>query len=87
MGIDKHDGRKMHCRLLGHEIAFAYCRQTAGAQPCRKILDCWFETFDVDAFAREHFTAEQIAAILTSPKPKMASIIELIQQAKGSNPA
>lgn len=84
MDITQHDDKRMHCRMLGHEITFAYCRQTAGAQPCRKVLDCWFETFDVEAFARQHFTAEQISAIVSPPKPKMASIIELIEQAKRS---
>lgn len=68
--------------MLGHEITFAYCRQTAAAQPCRKVLDCWFEIFDVEAFAREHFTAEQIGAILAPPEPRVTSIIELIRKAQ-----
>jgi len=87
MDIEQHDKRKIHCRMLGHEITFAYCRQTAGTQPCRKILDCWFETFDVEAFAKEHFTGDQMAAILAPPKARMVSIIELIEQARKNGSA
>jgi hypothetical protein len=82
MSMDEHDNRKMHCRMLGHEITFAYCRQTGEGQPCRKILDCWFDTFDVEQFAHQYLTKEQLAAVLAPPKPKMTSIVELIQQAR-----
>jgi hypothetical protein len=73
--------------MLGHEIKFAYCRQGASAQPCRKIFDCWFETFDIKQFMREQFTDEQIKAILAPPKPKTTSLIELIQQAQKNTKA
>ena len=83
MAIDKHDEKKKYCRMLGHHLTFEYCRKGADAkQPCRKIFDCWFEEFDIEAFAKDHFTDEQIKAILNPPKPKMASLIELIQQAQ-----
>ena len=82
MIIDGHDDKKKYCRMLGHEIAFSYCRQTASAQPCRKIFDCWFDTFDIERFMKEHFSAEELKAILAPPKDKMASLVELIQQAQ-----
>jgi len=85
MSIEQHDNREMHCRMLGHTISFGYCRRTSGEQPCRKIFDCWFETFDVEKFAREYFTADQLAAILAPPKPRIASIIELIQKAQNTS--
>ena len=68
--------------MLGHHVPFSYCRTGAGSQPCRKIFDCWFETFDITAFIREHYSDEQIKAIVTLPKAKMVSLIELIQQAQ-----
>ncbi|MCK4999343.1 MAG: hypothetical protein KAS23_07405 [Anaerohalosphaera sp.] len=82
MAIDQHDDKKMYCRMLGHHITFDYCRKGANSQPCRKIFDCWFKTFDVEQFVTDHFTEEQIKAILTPPKPKMTSLIELIQKAQ-----
>ena len=81
MSINEHDQRLIRCRMLGHDLNFGYCREGAGRMPCRKIFDCWFEQFDVESFMREHYTKEQIEKILTLPKPKMASLIELIQQA------
>jgi len=82
MSIDRYDDKKLYCRLLGHEVPFAYCRQGAASQPCRKIFDCWYETFDIQQFMQEHFTEEQIKALTAPPKPKMASLMELIQQAQ-----
>jgi len=82
MGIDQHDRRRIRCRMLGHEINFSYCRQPGKDLPCRKIFDCWYETFAVEDFIRSHYTPEQLKQILTPPPPKMASLIELIQQAR-----
>lgn len=68
--------------MLGHPVPFSYCRQLNGELPCRLIADCWHEQFDVAAFLREHFTVEQLQAALAPPKPKMASLIELIEKAR-----
>ena len=84
MAIDQHDNKKIYCRMLGHHVAFIYCRSGASSQPCRKIFDCWFQTFDIEQFMKAHFTDEQIRAILAPSKDKMTSIIELIEQAKNS---
>ena len=82
MSLDGHDDKKKYCRMLGHEIAFSYCRQTTSRQPCRKIFDCWFETFDIEGFMKEHFSDEELKALLAPPKPKMTSLVELIRQAQ-----
>lgn len=47
-----------HCPQLGHPIAFSYCMaaraDTSGAaKPCKKIMDCWWETFDVQSFLKD----------------------------------
>jgi len=68
--------------MLGHEVGFAYCRAPGAELPCRKILDCWFETFDVEAFLREHYSEEEIGEVLAPPRPKLVSLVELIQQAQ-----
>ena len=82
MTIDAHDELDQRCRLLGHPVSFRYCRQLPEGRPCRLILDCWHERFDVQAFVHQHYTREQIEAIFAPPKTKLTSIVELIEQAR-----
>ena len=70
--------------MLGHAVPFRYCRRVTDDLPCRNILDCWFERFDVAAFVQQHYTTEQIRRFLTPPKPKMASLVEFIERAKAA---
>ena len=83
--IDQHDHRVRRCPRLGHEVSFHYCRTQEGATICPKILDCWWETFDVAAFLRENLPAEQWEA-LVAPKPgnKVLTLLEIIRRAKES---
>ncbi|OPZ99531.1 MAG: hypothetical protein BWY71_00959 [Planctomycetes bacterium ADurb.Bin412] len=82
MTIERHDIRKIRCRMLGHEVPFGYCRQGCGELPCRKIFDCWFEVFPVEEFMREHYSREQIEKILSPPPDKVTTLIDLIQRAQ-----
>ena len=68
--------------MLGHEVPFSYCREPGKDLPCRKVLDCWFETFDVNGFIRTFYTDDQIKQMLAPPADKMLTIVDLIQQAK-----
>jgi len=83
--INEHDQDALpRCRRLGHEVAFGYCRQEAGGQPCHLILDCWWERFDVRGFLQAHLP-EQIMAQVESaaqPRPKVLSLLELLEQTK-----
>jgi len=76
----------LRCRRLGHEAAFGYCRQESGGKPCRLILDCWWERFDVRTFLRAHLPEDLMAAVErsgTAPPPsKLLSLLDLIQQTK-----
>jgi hypothetical protein len=81
-GIEQHDKRIRRCPMLGHDIAFVYCRAPASELPCSKVFDCWFEMFDVRGFIREHFTPEQIERILAPRQDKAATLVELIQRAR-----
>ena len=80
--MNEHDKRVMRCRMLGHEVCFGYCRAPGNALPCRKILDCWFETFDVQEFLDTHYSEEEILQILAAPRPKLSTIVDLIRQAQ-----
>lgn len=74
------------CRRLGHEITFAYCRRENFGQPCRLILDCWWEQFDVRGFLQAHLPAETLAQIehaaAAPPPAKVQSLWDLINQTK-----
>lgn len=85
--LTAHDGRRRRCPMLGHDVPFSYCRSPASALPCRRVFDCWWETFDVVAFIRGHFSEADIAQI-TAPRPdKAATIIDLIRKAReGGDP-
>lgn len=85
MSIEQNDERRIRCRILGHEVKFSYCRQPGREIPCGKIFDCWFEIFDIEEFIRGHYTQEQIQQILAPSKPKMVSLMELIQRAKDNS--
>jgi hypothetical protein len=80
--IDAHDRRNRRCPMLGHPVPFSYCRAPGRDLPCPRVFDCWWETFEVVAFIRSHFSEAQIAEI-TQPKPdKAATLVELIERAK-----
>ena len=80
--ITANDDRSRRCPMLGHDIRFSYCRQPGRPIPCGRIGDCWWEIFDIESFVRAHYSEDQVRQILSPPKPKMQSLIELIQQAR-----
>jgi hypothetical protein len=80
------DGVKRRCPRLGHQIAFSYCRRENSGLPCFKTLDCWFEYFQVDVFLKDALSADEWQkAFERPPKPKMLSLVELIEQAQKGN--
>ena len=84
---NEKDGLEQRCPRLGGPITFKYCRQGGeGQKPCFKILDCWWETFDVKTYL-EHILSESEFAALVKAKPpdKINSLIDLIEQAKQRN--
>lgn len=70
--------------MLGHPVAFSYCRAPGLERLCRKILDCWWETFDVEEFVRSSYGEERFAEISVPPKSKVLSLAELIEEARKS---
>jgi hypothetical protein len=80
--LTDHDTLLQRCPMLGHEVAFSYCRQPGQETPCRKIFDCWWERFDVQTFVADNYSEEIRNAIIQPPKPKILSLIELIEQAR-----
>lgn len=70
--------------MLGEEVPFHYCRTQEGNRLCPRILDCWWQAFDVCGFLKENLTETEFAALAAPPPkpPKLASLAELIAQAK-----
>jgi len=74
---------KIRCPRLGHQITFSYCRTENRGLPCFKTLDCWFQHFEVENYLQDELSSEEWDKIFkTPPKPKMLSLVELIEQAK-----
>lgn len=54
-------------------------------RPCRLIVDCWQGSFDVMSYLKQRYSDEQIEVILAPPKPKLVSLVELIERARQSS--
>ncbi len=78
------DHFERRCPRLGGNVSFHYCTISGDADiPCFKIFDCWWEYFDVVAYLKKTLTEEQFHRLVNSkPKPKVASLVDLIGQAK-----
>lgn len=72
------------CPRLGGPVFFGYCRTSGDDHSvCWKILDCWWESFDVVELLQNSLSEQKFNQLVHSkPKPKIVSLIELIEQAK-----
>jgi len=85
---NQHDKRVLRCRRLGHDVTFHYCRTQEGCTPCPNILDCWWEVFDVVAFLAQVMEARELEALIERrPRPKVVTLVELIEQARSRSKA
>ena len=76
------DNEEIYCRKLGHHLAFKYCRTEREGFPCAKIYDCWFERLPIEEFIRDNYSETEAAAISAPAAPKVATLFDLIEQAK-----
>lgn len=82
--ITANDDRNRHCPILGHLVPFAYCRAPASRLPCRRVFDCWWETFDVESFIHAHFDESDVERTLSPGPGKASLLLELIEKARKS---
>lgn len=81
--VTRHDDLSRRCPRLGHQVRFSYCRTTSGDTVCPRVLDCWWERFDVVTFFREHLSEAEFESLARpQPREKVVSIVELIEQAR-----
>ena len=72
----------VRCPRLGHQISFSFCGTESQGLPCFKALDCWFDHFLVEEYLRAELRPEEWErAFERPPKPKMLSLLELIEEA------
>lgn len=81
-----------HCPRLGHIIRFSYCMQagmdqSGAGQPCHKIMDCWWETFDIQGFLQDTLSAAAYEALLHKDpgNRRAASLLDAIGRAVDNN--
>ena len=81
---DDKDSLERRCPRLGGPVPFKYCRTTGeGNMPCFKIMDCWWETFNIRTYLENTLSEEAFKSISEArPPDKIASILDLIGQAK-----
>jgi len=83
-----NDNFQIRCPRLGHQISFSYCRTENQGLPCFKTLDCWFQLFEVETFLKAELPPEIFGKIFTREvKPKILSLVDLIEKAKKANSA
>ncbi len=81
---DDKDVLERRCPRLGGPVPFKYCRTTGeGGMPCFKVMDCWWEIFDVRTYLENTMSEAAFKSISEArPPDKIASILDLIEQAK-----
>lgn len=86
--IDRHiEDQERRCpRLGGSVITVGYCMISGKDNlPCFKMLDCWWEAFDVETYLKDHLTAplyQQFIEMARSPQNKITSILEIANMAR-----
>lgn len=72
------------CPRLGSPVSLHYCQTCEPQAPaCWKILDCWWETFDVARYLQDTLAPEQFQRLLDAkPKPKVASLVEIAERVR-----
>jgi hypothetical protein len=80
--IQKHDEKTIRCPRVGGDVNFMFCRTENNLLPCRWIVGCWQTRMDIQKFLDEHYSKEEQERISAPTKPKLASLVELIERAK-----
>jgi len=78
-----------HCVRLGHPVPFRYCQQPAQPDPCFRIVDCWWETFDVVAHLKSVLPERTLNKLLEGRKPpdRMQTILEIVANLRTKEPS
>lgn len=77
-----YEEKQIRCPKLGGPVFFEYCRVERQTLPCQRALVCWSASFDVEKFFRETLAPEEFEeCFLQPPRPKVVTLVELIERA------
>lgn len=83
--VPPEDVFQIRCPKLGHQIHFSYCRRENFGLPCPRIVLCWHAYFQVEEYLRGELSPEEWRETFEKPvKPKILSLVEMIEQAQKS---
>jgi len=80
--IEQYDNTMIRCPRIGGEVNFLFCRTENNMLPCRWIIGCWKGRMEIQTFLEDHYTEEELEKIFIPPKPKMESLVTLVEKAK-----
>lgn len=86
--VKNSDLENLECRCprLGSPISLKYCLISGEDDSiCWKILDCWWETFDVEAYLKKNMSTVEFDRLIEraeKPVNKIGSLVEMIERAK-----
>jgi hypothetical protein len=80
--IEQYDDHTIRCPRVGGEVNFLFCRTENNMLPCRWIAGCWKGRMEIQTFLEDHYTKEEREQIFTPPKPKIESLVNLVERAK-----
>ena len=83
--IEQHDDKMIRCPRIGGYVNFKLCRSENNMLPCRWVVGCWQMHMDVNKFLENHFSKKELDKLFVNPKPKIESLVEIIEQAKKRN--
>jgi hypothetical protein len=86
MTVHQIEEKERRCPRLGSVISFRYCMISGSDNlPCIKILDCWWETFDVESYLKEQMTDPTFKRLIKAAQAqpnKIGSIVEIANMAR-----
>ena len=76
------------CPRLGGTVPFRYCMAPGEPTPCYKILDCWWEIFDVTSYLKACLPEEHFDRLFEDRgRPnRLDTILELVEKYKKTEP-
>ncbi|HOJ71135.1 MAG TPA: hypothetical protein PK864_00030 [Syntrophorhabdaceae bacterium] len=75
---------EIYCIQMGSIIEFSYCMSQDNGLPCRNIVGCWQDRFDIQRFLKSKFTEEEMIKVFGGlPKNKLERIIECLSRHSG----
>ncbi len=80
--MDQYDDKTIRCPRVGGEVNFRFCRFENNMLPCRWIVGCWEMRMDMNKFMTDHYFKEEMDRIFTPPRPKIESLLNLVEKAK-----